>query len=224
MDSLTDLLAGESAREPLVVYVLNLFLAALLGYVLGKVYSRYGNTLSHRSRFASNFVLIAVTTNIIITVVKSSLALSLGLVGALSIVRFRAAIKQPEELAYLFLVIAVGLGTGASQPAVTVIGFIVAVIAIRIGSMSRASEESQSLFLTIADKTPKGVTVDAIVDVLKKRCSAVNLRRFDESADGLEASFMIEVDKFEQLNQAKVEAQQLSDTMEVTFLDNRGAL
>ena len=223
MDSFAELLAGESAREPLVVYVLNLLLAAALAYVLGKVYSRYGNTLSLRSRFAANFILIAVTTNIIITIVKSSLALSLGLVGALSIVRFRAAIKQPEELAYLFLVIAVGLGTGANQPAVTVIGFILAIIAIRLGAMSRTSEDGQSLLLTIADKTPEGLSVDKLVEVLKKTCAAVNLRRFDESNDGLEACFVIEVEKFEQLNEAKLEAQKLSDSIEVTFLDNSGS-
>ena len=54
------------------------------------------------------------TTYIVIMVVKNSLALSLGLVGALSIVRFRAAIKEPEELVYLFLIIAAGLGCGAN--------------------------------------------------------------------------------------------------------------
>ncbi len=62
---------------------------------------------------------------LIITIVKSSLALSLGLVGALSIVRFRSAIKEPEELAYLFLCIAIGLGLGASQTAITTLAFIV---------------------------------------------------------------------------------------------------
>ncbi|MEL0309828.1 MAG: DUF4956 domain-containing protein, partial [Gammaproteobacteria bacterium] len=57
----------------------------------------------------------SVTTCTVIIIVKYSLALSLGLVGALSIVRFRAAIKEPEELVYLFLVIALGLSFGANQ-------------------------------------------------------------------------------------------------------------
>ena len=57
--------------------------------------------------------LITMTTMLIISIVKSSLALSLGLVGALSVIRFRAAIKEPEELTYLFLTIAIGLGFGA---------------------------------------------------------------------------------------------------------------
>ena len=55
------------------------------------------------------------TTLLVIAVVKSSLALSLGLVGALSIVRFRTPIKEPEELAYIFLAIALGLCLGADQ-------------------------------------------------------------------------------------------------------------
>ena len=51
---------------------------------------------------------LAIITTLVITVIKFSLALSLGLVGALSIVRFRAAIKEPEELVFLFLIISIG--------------------------------------------------------------------------------------------------------------------
>src|SRR6056300_1582124 len=67
---------------------------------------------------------ICLTTLLVISVVKSSLALSLGLVGALSIVRFRTPIKEPEELAYLFVSIAVGLGLGANQRLATVASFL----------------------------------------------------------------------------------------------------
>ena len=74
--------------------------------------------------FSKNFVVLGVATCIVIMIVKSSLALSLGLVGALSIVRFRAAIKEPEELVYLFLIIAVGLGTGANQLVIITIRYI----------------------------------------------------------------------------------------------------
>ncbi|MCI0696355.1 DUF4956 domain-containing protein [candidate division KSB1 bacterium] len=89
--------------------------SAVLAYLLSLVYAQYGHALSNRKMFARNFVMITMTTMLIITIVKASLALSLGLVGALSIVRFRAAIKEPEELAYLFLAIGIGLGFGADQ-------------------------------------------------------------------------------------------------------------
>ena len=99
-------------------------LTAVLAHILGLLYKQYGNSLSNRGSFGKNFVMLAVTIMLIITIVKSSLALSLGLVGALSIVRFRTAIKEPEELTFLFLNIAIGLGFGADQKLATIIGFI----------------------------------------------------------------------------------------------------
>ena len=99
--------------------------------------------------FAKNFVMMSMTTMFIITVVKSSLALSLGLVGALSIVRFRAAIKEPEELSYLFLTIAIGLGLGADQRLITIVAFIVIVAILWIRNVFHKSEINQNLHLTI---------------------------------------------------------------------------
>jgi len=102
------------------VIIYNLFLSAVLSLILGWVYTRYGSALSNRQQFARNFLPITMTTMFIITIVKSSLALSLGLIGALSIIRFRTAIKEPEELSYLFLAIAVGMGIGANQAIITI--------------------------------------------------------------------------------------------------------
>ena len=75
---------------------------------------------------------ICLTTLLVITVVKSSLALSLGLVGALSIVRFRTPIKEPEELAYIFLSIAIGLSLGADQREVAAITLLAILIVISL--------------------------------------------------------------------------------------------
>ena len=92
-----------------------IFFAAIFGEWIALLFAKFGQSLSNRKAFADNFWLLAVTTTIVIMVVKFSLALSLGLVGALSIVRFRAAIKEPEELIYLFLVISIGIACGAGQ-------------------------------------------------------------------------------------------------------------
>ena len=105
----------EPTPLSIVALAINLFLGLLLVLVLRWHFRRYGSTISNRAEFSRVFPFILLTTTLIISIVKSSLALSLGLVGALSIVRFRTPIKEPEELAYLFMAIAMGLGLGADQ-------------------------------------------------------------------------------------------------------------
>jgi hypothetical protein len=84
---------------------------------------------------------MALITTLVIMVVRASLAASLGLVGALSIIRFRTPVKEPEELAYLFMAIGIGVGMGVNQAAVTAVsmGLILLVLAVR----SLLSRESQ---------------------------------------------------------------------------------
>ena len=113
-------------------FVISLLCSVILSLLIQIFYVKFSSTLSHRMNFSKNFVLLGATTCIIIVIVKNSLALSLGLVGALSIVRFRAAIKEPEELVYLFLVIAVGLGCGAGQIKVIIVGVITSLLIIYI--------------------------------------------------------------------------------------------
>ena len=113
MEFLEEFLTVTDTQISIVGLIFGLILTAFLATILAGIYTRYGSTLSNRRVFSKNFILIALTTMLVITIVKSSLALSLGLVGALSIVRFRSAIKEPEELAYLFLTICIGLGMGA---------------------------------------------------------------------------------------------------------------
>ena len=102
---------------------INLVLTSALCFILSLFYIKFSTTLTNKEYLAKNFIIIGVTTTLIIAIIKFSLALSLGLVGALSIVRFRAAIKEPEELAYLFLTIAIGLGFGSGNRMATIIAF-----------------------------------------------------------------------------------------------------
>ena len=138
-----DLLAGTNIEIDLQNFVINLFIVGILSYLLN-YYIRFSTTLSNREEFSKNFVILGITTCIVITVVKNSLALSLGLVGALSIVRFRAAIKEPEELVYLFLIIATGLGAGAGQIKITVYGILFSGIIIFFNSLLRTNVISKS--------------------------------------------------------------------------------
>jgi uncharacterized membrane protein YhiD involved in acid resistance len=164
------------------------------------------------------------TTMLVITIVKSSLALSLGLVGALSIVRFRAAIKEPEELANLFLAIGIGLGLGADQAVITLVAFAVIVAVLILRNYKAKVEENQNLHLTIACHNPRKISLSQIIDILKNHCSMVDLKRFDEIGEQLEATFLVEFDDLEQLNKSKDELQRIDERIGITFLDNKGVV
>jgi len=217
-----DFLTNQSVQVDLPSFALNIAIAALLAWILGQVYARYGESLSNRQQFGRNFVLVAMTTVLIISVVKSSLALSLGLVGALSIVRFRAAIKEPEELAYLFLNIAIGLGLGADQRVVTVVAFVVIIALITLLRFGRRGGPSHNLYMTVDSTNPEKISLDRIVDIMRQHFSGVDLKRFDETSDALEASFRVEFEDFGRLEEVKRELLAAHRNLKITFLDVQG--
>jgi len=207
----------------IVNFLFALFTCALLSYILGKVYVKYGNSLSNRKAFAKNFLVLATTTMFIITVVKSSLALSLGLVGALSIVRFRAAIKEPEELTYLFLNIAIGLGCGANQVLITLAAFISIVLFIIISKTYsiRVKEKitaSMSSYLLIVCEN-KSVGLNQIIDILSANSNTVKLKRTDEAHGQWEASFYIDFDEWIHFEKMREELKKIDENMKITFMD-----
>ena len=123
-----EIIATTKTNIPISGFIISLLMSTVLGFVLAKVFIKYANVMSNRKMMAYNLMLLVIITTLVISIVKSSLALSLGLVGALSIVRFRTAIIEPEELIYLFIAIAIGLGMGAGQVTITLIAFVLIVI------------------------------------------------------------------------------------------------
>ena len=210
---------------PAIGFIINIILSAVLALALSWIYDKYGDSLSNRKKFGKNFLLVTMTTMFIISIIKSSLALSLGLVGALSIIRFRAAINEPEELAYLFFAIAIGLGLGADQTVITLLAFIIiSIIVIVVKKFSKKFTDNQNLYLTLQSEGSKKIGIDAILEILKMNCDVVELRRLDETTELLEASFMVEAQNFDQLYNAKIELQKLNDSIKITFLDNKGLI
>jgi hypothetical protein len=222
MQNFEEFLTTHAGDISLIGLTINIVGSAALCSILAWVYIRYGTTLSNRSTLAKTFLLVGVTTTLIITVVKSSLALSLGLVGALSIVRFRAAIKEPEELGYLFLTIAVGLGFGADQRAVTLIAFFLIVALVLIYRFySKAQNEQNNLFLKI--KTRSGaseVNVEKLVGDLSRSCSNMSLRRFEEHDNGVEAIFTIVIDSFAEFIQLRSDLRDRYPDLDITFVED----
>lgn len=223
-ETFQEFLVTQGSEIAVWAFGFNLLLSGLLAYLLSILYVRYGRSLSNRRVFSNNFVMMAMTTMFIITIVKSSLALSLGLVGALSIVRFRAAIKEPEELTYLFLTIAIGLGLGADQVLITVSAFVIISLIIWSRNILHKKEDTQNLHFTLSSDNTDEINIEKVIEVLSKHCTSVNLKRLDESNDFIEASFLVEFGSIDQLNKSKQEIKELSDSVKIIFLDTKSIM
>ena len=131
-------------------FIFSIFLSYVLSFIVSRFYIKHSNTFSNPESLSGVLSPLSITTTIVISVVKSSLALSLGLVGALSIVRFRTPIKEPEELSYIFLSIAIGLASGADQYLAAIIGTVLFLLGIYISNLQKKRKlNSTALRLTI---------------------------------------------------------------------------
>ncbi len=193
-NSFQQFLSSQSIEVDLIQFATNLILTAILTYILKFMFISFANTNSNKKYFSNNFVLLGMTTMLIITVVKSSLALSLGLVGALSIVRFRAPIKEPEELVYLFLTIAIGLGLGAGQRLITLIAFIMIALVIFITYKGKKTtiKSGRGMLLVINSRKDK-IELNNVTQILQEYCDGIDLQRYDSSEDVVEISFIIDI-------------------------------
>jgi hypothetical protein len=169
--------------------IIGVLLAAMLGIILAEIYKRFGQSISNREKFSMMFVPIAMTTALIISIVKSSLALSLGLVGALSIIRFRTAIKEPEELGYLFLCIAIGIGMGALLYITTIIAFLIILGFLIFLSFGKPKNELGMNFIV---KSSGKITLNNLSYILKKHRCKHTLRRCDTTEYGSEICYFID--------------------------------
>jgi len=188
MDNVLEL--ANAAPLPLDTLAVNLLLSIILGSAVAWFYTRYGRSFSNRAKFALNLPPLSLTTVLIISIIKSSLALSLGLVGALSIVRFRTAIKEPEELVYLFVAIAIGLGLGADQrlPTILALGMILAYLFIR--TLLSPQTMKNNLYFSVVAPSDNATFVE-INNLLLKDADSVDLRRLDNSSDSLRVTYLL---------------------------------
>ena len=126
---------SDSISVSLLDSLLIIFLSVCAGFYLKFIFKRYSNSYSSTKAFGNTLLMVTLAVSSLIAVVKSSLALSLGLVGALSVVRFRTAVKEPYNLAFILLSICIGISIGASQYTfallITIVGSLVAIYAFK---------------------------------------------------------------------------------------------
>ena len=125
MISFTDILKGNFLAEFSAISVGGMLGAIALAFVLSLfivyIYRITYSGVSYSRNFAGCMIMIAMVTALVIQVITSNVVLSLGMVGALSIVRFRTAVKEPADTAFLFWAIATGIICGAGYVTISIL-------------------------------------------------------------------------------------------------------
>ncbi len=123
-------------------------------------------------------------------------------------------------MAYLFICIAIGLGTGADQRIITIIAVIALIVIIILRkTLIKTKKSSENLYLSIKNQESQNVSINDVIIILKKYFESINLTRFDEAEDRFEVTFQISSSKFDQIENAKNELKNLSKSIEITFTD-----
>ena len=147
---------------------LSLIIAILAAVIINFIYKKTYTGVSYTKSFALSIVLLTMVTSLVIRTINSNLSLSLGMVGALSIVRFRTAVKDPIDTIFMFWAITAGIMSGAGLYIATLIAtIIIGLFYFLCYSIQIKSKNKQLLIIkAIASKS------DKIIDLMndKKRC------------------------------------------------------
>lgn len=118
----SDFLQNAVSNFSVLDLALTLFISFLIGLFIYTIYKKTFNGVMYSRNFNVSLVSLAMITTLVIMAISSNIILSLGMVGALSIVRFRTAIKDPIDIVYLFWAIAAGIVTGAGLYLLAIFG------------------------------------------------------------------------------------------------------
>lgn len=132
----------------LVDTALALAIALALGLFISVIYQKTFRGVLYSLGFAVSLVGMCMITTLVILAVTSNVVLSLGMVGALSIVRFRAAIKEPLDIVYLFWAMAAGIVTGAGLFPMAVIGSVIIGVVLMVFANRKQSYDPYLLVLS----------------------------------------------------------------------------
>ena len=157
--------------------LLALGLAFVIGLFIFLIYKKTYQGVMYSDSFGISLIAMAMITSLVIIAVTSNVVLSLGMVGALSIVRFRTAIKEPMDIAFLFWAIAVGIVLGAGLISLAIIGSVIIGVIIVFFSTRKIGDTPYILVVSCDDKETEQAASDLIKAEAKKsvlKSKAVN--------------------------------------------------
>jgi len=171
---------------PMTVYTVltNLGVALACGIIIALVYRFIYKGPSYSASYVNSLVLLSLITALVIMVIGNNLARAFGLVGAMSIVRFRTAVRDVQDIVFIFFALAVGMASGVSLHAIALAGTIlisivaVVLVTFNFGAPGKAEYILQMTYI------PSKVVDELVASALKKYCKSVKLINLKTVGEG----------------------------------------
>lgn len=176
------------------ILVCFVFALAISLYICG-VYKLITKKFFYNKSFCLSLLIISLITAAIILTIQSNIVVSLGMVGALSIVRFRTAIKDPMDLAFLFWAISVGIICGAGFALIAVV---VSLIVTTVIALFEVKNEPKGSLLLVVDSS-SFTSEKEILAVAEKYSQVIKVRARNASKTGLDLTVEVNTDKAAEL-------------------------
>lgn len=168
-----------------------LMITFLIGLFLYSVYKKTFKGILYSKSFNVSLVMISMITSLIIMAISSNVILSLGMVGALSIVRFRTAIKDPIDLIFMFWAISVGIVTGAGLYQLAILGSLIIGLTMTVFTRVSSFENPFLLVLNCENDEVEQALMESLSKIMKK----YQLKSKTVSKDQIEVTIEIRLKK-----------------------------
>ena len=216
--NINELITTDMTQLDIIPTLFSFFMCVIMSFIVREFYIRRSFSLTGKMHIGSIIPVLSAVVFLVIIVVKSSLALSLGLVGALSIVRFRTPIKEPEELVYLFLAIAIGLGYAAGQILVTTVITLLIIFIIYMWLSNRQIAKTSEYNLVIKWKEP-GVMFEDVLKEVTPVVQNLKLVRLDKSHSENTSVMLIVPYQDSSIEMITNRLHKLDNYMKITFFE-----
>ena len=169
--------------------LLALGLSFVIGLFIFLIYKKTYQGVMYSDSFGVSLIAMSMITSLVIIAVTSNVVLSLGMVGALSIVRFRTAIKEPMDIAFLFWAIAVGIVLGAGLLPLAIIGSVIIGIIIVVFSTRKIGDTPYILVVNCVDDS----TEAAVKELIGKEAKKNLLKSKSVNKQGIELTYEVRI-------------------------------
>jgi len=174
----------ELSQLSVYTVLTNLAVSLACGIIIALVYRYIYKGPSYSATYVNSLVLLSLITTLVIMVIGNNLARAFGLVGAMSIIRFRTAVRDVQDIVYIFFSLAVGMASGVGLHAIAIAGtLVICLVSVVLVTFNFGAPGKAEYVLQLIYK-PSNETENRISEIMSRYCRGIRLSNLKSQGDG----------------------------------------